>query len=88
MNVEELYDYMKTRNPSLNETSFLVVLNRILKKISKKAKNYTYSTTTSTVVGQREYELPSGVIAVYRVDYDGEEITEISESQVKDTDVS
>lgn len=88
MNVETLYDYMKTVHPSLNETAFLVVLNRVLRRISKKAKNYSYSATINTVVDQREYELPSGVIQVYRVDYDGEKITEISEAQVKDTDVS
>jgi len=88
MNVEELYDYMKVVHPSLNETAFLVVLNRILRKISKKAKNYSYSATISTVVDQREYELPSGVLEVYRVDYDGKKIIEISESQITDTDVS
>ena len=88
MTTQELYDYMKARYPGLNETSFLVILNTVLRKISRKAKIYSYSTSTSTVVGQREYPLPTGTLSVYRVDYDGDEIDEISEAQVKTTDVS
>lgn len=88
MNVEEIYDYMKTRNPNLNKVSFLVLLNKVLRRISKVARNYSYSTSTSTVVGQREYDLPTGVLEVYRVDYDGEKIDPISEEQVEETDVT
>jgi len=88
MTVEELYNYMKAKHPSLNHTAFLVMLNDVLRDISKETFIYSYSMTTSTVVGQREYELPLNVLQVYRVDYDGKEITEISEGQVTYTDIS
>ncbi len=88
MTTQELYDYMKSRYPGLNETSFLVILNTVLRKISRKTKLYSYSATASTVVDQREYELPTGTIAIYRVDYDGDEIGSISEAQVLTTDAT
>ena len=88
MTVEEIYDYMRSKHPALNEKSFLVILNIVLRKISRRTKLYSYSTVTSTVVGQREYDIPTDVLSIYRVDYDGDKITEISENQVLTTDVT
>ena len=63
-------------------------LNRAQKKINKKALLKRKSSYASSVADQERYTLPTDLVSILRVDYDGDKINLVNYDDILELDVS
>tara|TARA_R100000234_G_C4999903_1_gene179800 strand:- start:185 stop:466 length:282 start_codon:yes stop_codon:yes gene_type:complete len=63
-------------------------LNRAQKKINKMGLLKRASATTNSVVDQERYNLPSDLVNILRVDYDGDKIDVVDYNDIIELDVT
>ena len=73
---------------SVSDQEIDFYLNRAQKKINKLALLNRKSATTSSIDGQERYSLPSDLVNILRVDYDGDKIDVVNYNDIIELDVT
>ena len=70
MTQAQMIEIIQQHHPDMGETEARLYLNKALKEFCRETKILSGSTTFSTVVDQRYYDLDSTVLEITRVDVD------------------
>tara|TARA_B100000902_G_scaffold330981_1_gene328203 strand:- start:573 stop:836 length:264 start_codon:yes stop_codon:yes gene_type:complete len=70
MTQKQMIELVQMHHPDMGDTEARLYLNRALKEFCRETRILSGSTTFSTVVDQRYYDLDSTVLEVTRLDVD------------------
>lgn len=78
MKQSQMIEIIKTHHPDMGEAEARVYLNKALKEFCRETEILSGTTTFSTEIDKRYYELDSNIIKITRVDINDYEVNRLS----------
>lgn len=78
MKQSQMIEIIKTHHPDMGEAEARVYLNKALKEFCRETEILSGTTTFSTEVDKRYYDLDSNIIKITRVDIDDYKVNKLS----------